>query len=107
MPHTYEELHAMTVAQLRTIADGIDHDAVKGHSTMHKEKLLPAICVALGIETHAHHQAVGIDKARMKAQIRELKGKKGEVLAKGDRKGFKEILHQIHHLKRTIRKSII
>ncbi len=105
MPHTYEELHAMTVVQLRALADGIDHEAVKGHSTMHKEKLLPAICVALGIEAHAHHSVVGIDKARMKAQIRELKGKKGEALANGDRKGFKEILHQIHQLKKTIRKS--
>jgi hypothetical protein len=107
MPHTYEELHAMTVVQLRALADGIDHEAVKGHSTMHKEKLLPAICVALGIEAHAHHTVVGIDKARMKVQIRELKGKKGEALARGDRKEFKEILHQIHQLKKTIRKSVL
>jgi DNA-binding IclR family transcriptional regulator len=107
MPHTYEELHAMTVVQLRALADGIDHEAVKGHSTMHKEKLLPAICVALGIEAHAHHKVVGIDKAGMKAQIRELKRKKVEFLAREDRKGFKDILHQIHQLKKTIRKSIV
>ena len=62
MAHSYEELHKMTVTQLRRIAEGIEHDAVKGFSTMHKEKLLLAICVALGIEAHEHHQVVGIDR---------------------------------------------
>jgi hypothetical protein len=36
MAHTYEELSAMTVSRLREIAQGIDHEAVKGFSTMHK-----------------------------------------------------------------------
>ena len=32
MPYTYEQLKEMTVAELREIAKGIEHDAVKGHT---------------------------------------------------------------------------
>ncbi len=59
MAYTYEQLSKMNVADLRKIADGIEHEATKGHSTMHKEKLLPALCIALGIEAHAHHEVIG------------------------------------------------
>jgi hypothetical protein len=37
MAHTDEELSRMTVAQLRQVAAGVKHDAVKGHTQMHKE----------------------------------------------------------------------
>ena len=107
MAHTYEELHGMTVAQLREIAKGIEHEAVKGFSTMHKEKLVPALCHALGITDHTVHHVVGVNKASMKLQIKELKSKKAAALTAGDRKGFKEILHQIHRLKRTMRKATV
>jgi hypothetical protein len=43
----------------------------------------------------------------MKAQIRSLKTEKAAALTAGDRKKFKEILHNIHRLKRTIRKSMV
>ena len=49
MTHTYEELHDMTVAQLRDVAQGVEHDAVSGYSTMHKEDLLLALCNAFPI----------------------------------------------------------
>ena len=32
--HTYEELKHKTVAQLREVAAGIEHDAVKGHTQL-------------------------------------------------------------------------
>jgi len=35
MTYTYEQLSRMNVADLRVIADGIEHEAVKGHLTMH------------------------------------------------------------------------
>ena len=57
MAYTYDQLNMMTVGELRKIADGIDQEAVHGHATMHKEKLVPALCTALGIESHVHHQA--------------------------------------------------
>ena len=63
MTHTYEELHAMTVAQMRDLAQGVEHEAVTGYSTMHKEQLLTALCTAFGIEAHVHHEVIGIDKA--------------------------------------------
>jgi hypothetical protein len=107
MAYTYEQLHLMTVTQLRDIAKEMEHEAVKGFSTMHKEKLVPALCTALGIEGHVHHHVVGVDKSQMKAQIRSLKTEKAAALTAGDRKKFKEILHNIHRLKRTIRKSTV
>lgn len=107
MAHTYEELSSMTVTQLREIASGIQHDAVHGFSTMHKEKLLPALCTALGIEAHKHHVVVGLNKAQVKAEIKAFKVKRDEALEAGDRKTFKEALHTIHTLKNKLRKAIV
>jgi hypothetical protein len=107
MAYTYEQLHLMTVTQLREIAKTVEHDAVKGFSTMHKEKLVPALCTALGIESHLHHHVIGVDKANMKAQIRALKAEKAAALTAKDRKKFKEILHSIHRLKRSLRKATV
>ena len=59
MKHTYEDLHGKTVAELREIAEGIEHEGLHGYTTMHKEELLPALCTALGIEAHEHHEVVG------------------------------------------------
>ncbi len=67
--HTFEELHQMTVAQLKEIAKGIEHDALHGYATMHKDQLVPALCEALGIEAHAHHEVMGIDTSAIKARI--------------------------------------
>ena len=100
MTYTYEQLKDMTVAQLREIAGGIQHDAVHGFSTMHKEKLLPAICQALGIEAHAHHHAVGINKVQLKARIKKLKADRDAALAKKDSEGQRAARKEIHKLKR-------
>jgi hypothetical protein len=107
MPYTYEQLSKMTVTELRVIADGIDHEATKGHSLMHKEKLLPAICVALGIEGHAHHMAVGVDKAKLKVEIRQMKVKRAEAIQKKDYNELRAVRAKIHHLKRFLRKHIV
>ena len=107
MAYTYEQLANMTVVQLREIADGIEHDAVKGHSTMHKEKLLPAICLALGIEAHKHHEVKGLNKNSIKVEIRSLKKKRDAALAAKDLGQYHQILHEIHHLKNKLRRAII
>ena len=107
MPYTYEQLSDMTVIQLREIAKEVEHDAVKGFSTMHKEKLLPALCHALEIEAHAHHHVVGINKSTIKAEIRKLKAEKAAALQSDDRRHFKEVLRKIHTMKRRLRKSIV
>jgi hypothetical protein len=107
MAHTYEELKAMKVAQLREIADGIQHEALAGHSTMHKDKLLPALCHALGIEDHVHHEVVGLNKQEVKAQIKALKKKRADALAAKDKKVFKETLREIHRLKNKLRRATV
>lgn len=107
MTHTYEELHEMTVAQMRDVAQEVDHDAVAGYSTMHKEDLLKALCTALGIEAHVHHEVVGIDKKAIKARIREFKLERNRALDSGDAKELKQIRRRIHRLKRAIRKATI
>lgn len=107
MAYTYDQLHAMTVAQLREIAEGVAHEAVKGASTMHKEKLLPALCEALGVETHIHHRVVGLDKGKVKLQIRELKRQRTDAIAKKDYATLKTLRKKIHDLKRSIRKATV
>ncbi len=107
MAYTYEQLNKMTVAQLRDIAAGIQHEAVSGFSTMHKEKLLPAICHALNIEAHAHHEAVGINKSAMKAEIRALKVKRTAAIESHNSEQLKEVREKIRALKRKLRKSIV
>jgi len=106
MAYTYEELNNMTVGELRKIADGIDHEAVHGHITMHKEKLVPALCKALGIESHAHHQAKISGKSSMKLEIRNLKKKRSVALANKDHAQLKDIRQHIHDLKVKLRASI-
>jgi protein-arginine kinase activator protein McsA len=107
MAHTYEDLHGMTVAQLREVAEGIEHEAVHGYSTMHKEELLPALCTALGIEAHEHHEVVGINKSKVKEQIRALKVERDQLVESGDSKQLKRVRRKIRRLKRKIRKATI
>ena len=107
MAHTYEELHKMTVDQLRDIAKGLEHDAVKGYTQMNKEHLLPALCKALGIEAHAHHEVKGLDKGKVKAELRTLKAKRAEAVAAHDHDLLKQIRRQRHRLNRRIRSATV
>ena len=105
MAHTYEELHKKTVAQLREIAKEIEHEAIHGYSTMHKEPLVQAICTALGLEAHEHHEVVGIDKKMAKGQIRKLKLKRDKALEAHDHKNLKKVRREIHRLKHKLRSA--
>lgn len=107
MSHTFEELKHKTVAELREIAKGIEHEAVQGYSQLNKDHLLVALCKALSIDTHVHHHAVGIDKAAIKAKIHELQKKRDEILSSSARDGLKPVLRNIHALKRTIRRHTV
>ena len=91
---TYEELHKKTVAELREIAKGLDHEAVHGYTQMNKDHLFPAICRALGIDTHTHHHLEsGFDKAKIKARMHELRRQRENAVHTGDS-------HQLHALRR-------
>src|SRR5262245_36456880 len=107
MAHTYEELSKKTVDQLRDIAKDVQHDAVQGYSQMNKDHLLPALCKALGIEAHSHHNVVGIDKASIKKRLRELKGARQKALEARDHQQLKSVRREIHHLKRRVRAATV
>ncbi len=107
MAHTFEELKHKTVAELREIAKEVQHEAVEGASQMNKDHLLKALCTALHIEMHAHHDVVGIDKAAIKLRIRELQKKRDAILASTERTELRGVLRQIHALKRTIRRATV
>ena len=107
MSHTYEELKHRTVAQLREIASGIEHEAVKGASQMNKEHLLAGLCTALGIDMHVHHEVKGVNKSDLKAKIRDLKKQRDGALAAHDHKQLKTVRREIHHLKRMIHRATV
>jgi hypothetical protein len=101
---TYEELHKKTVAELREIAKGLPHEVVQGYTQMNKEHLLPAICQALGIDTHAHHHLEsGFDKGKIKARMRELRRLRDEAAPTGDPDRLHAIRREWHALNHRIR----
>ena len=107
MTYTYEELKGKKVDDLRGIAKDIEHEAVKGYTQLNKAKLLEAICTALSVDMHEHHEVVGVDKAPIKARIHDLKKRRDEILASNERDGLKPVLREIHRLKRQIRKATV
>ncbi len=107
MGHTYEELKKKKVNELREIAAGIEHEAVQGYTQLNKEHLLEALCKALKIEMHAHHEVIGLNKAAVKARIKEYKKKRDEANAANDHVQLKYYLRQIHKLKRRIHKATV
>jgi DNA-binding IclR family transcriptional regulator len=106
MAVTYEQLKHQTVAELREMAKGIDHEAVQGYTQMNKEHLLTALSKALGIQ-HEHHEVVGVDKASIKARIRQLKTQRAAALEAHDNAQLKVVRRTIHRLKRRIHKATV
>jgi hypothetical protein len=104
--YTYEQLKHKTVGELREIAKGIEHDAVQGYTQLNKEHLIVAISKALGIQ-HEHHDVIGVDKAGIKSQLKELKKKREEALSAHDSKQLKVVRRTMHRLKRRIHKATV
>ena len=106
MAHTYEELKHKTVAELREIAKGSEHEALQGYTQLNKDHLLVALCKALDIH-HTHHEAKGIDKAAVKTQIKALKKERDDALAARDHGRLKALRRQIHDLNHRIRRATV
>jgi hypothetical protein len=106
MELTYEQLRHKTVAELRDIAKGIEHEAVQGYTQLNKDHLVVALAKALGIQ-HEHHEVIGVDKTSIKARIRELKVKRAEALEAHDHAQLKTVRRTIHRLKRQIHKATV
>ena len=100
MAYTYEQLKNMTVAELRQVAQQLGPDAPEGYSTMHKEKLLPALCNALDIR--ADHAAHGEGKTQIKQTIRRLKARRDDPATPPEQRT--QARHQIHGLKHKLRR---
>ena len=109
MTYTYQDLKKKTVAQLREIAKGINDEAVKGYSQLNKEHLLLGLCKAMGIDHRVHHVAHGIDKTKIKGEIKQLKKDRDEALAASEKDYDKlqTIRRKVHKLKRTLRKAML
>ncbi len=108
MEYTYDQLKGMKVSDLRGIAAGIEHEAVKGYTQLNKEHLLAALCTALNIDTHTRHkikEVVGLDKAAVKAQMKSLKVKRDAALEAHDHAELKTVRRQLHALRRSLRKA--
>jgi hypothetical protein len=103
----FENLKHMTVTELREIAAGMPDEALKGHTQMNKDHLLKAICHALKIEMHAHHEVVGVNKMEIKAQIRQLKKQRDEMVEGGDHESLHVLRRRIHRLKRELHKATV
>jgi DNA-binding IclR family transcriptional regulator len=107
MAYTHNELKHKTLAELRDIAKDIDHEALQGYTQLNKEHLVVAMCKALNIEMHEHHEVVGVDKAAIKSRIKALKTKRDEAITAHDRAALKKTRRGIHRLKRQIHKATV
>jgi hypothetical protein len=109
MSHTFDELKHKTVVQLREIAkaEEVNHESLKGYTQLNKDHLITALCKALSIPMHAHHEARGIDKSAFKAKIRELKKQRDEAIAAHDHAKLKIVRRSIHAYKHRIRAAMI
>ncbi len=107
MTHTFEELKKKTVAELREIAAGIEHEAVQGYTQLNKEHLLAAICKALDLDMHVHHHVVGLNKTAIKKEIRKLKFQRNEALKAQDYEALHKIRQGIHKYKKKLRRATV
>ena len=107
MAFTYHELKDKNIGQLREIAKDLKHEAVQGYTQLNKEHLLVALCTALNVPIHEHHDAVGIDKAALKARMRALKKDRDAALEAGDHAKLKAVRRSMHSLNREIRKHLV
>ena len=107
MAYAFKELKHKTVAELREIAKDIENDAVQGYTQMNKDHLLEAICKALHIEMHEHHDVVGIDKTSIKSKIKSLKIDRDKAMEAKDHAKLKSIRKEIKKMKNELRRATV
>ena len=103
MNYTYESLKKMTLAQLRDIAKDTHHEAVQGFSQLNKDHLLPALCLALGIDAHEHHAAQGDFKLKTKQRLAELRAQRDRAVQSHDSATLHALRREYHHLNHRLR----
>ncbi len=104
--YTFDQLKHLTVVEMRKIASGIKHEAVQGYTQLNKEHLLKALCTALDIPLHAHHDVVGVDKAKIKGEMRALRQERDKAIEAHDSVALKVVRRKRHRLNRQIRRAM-
>jgi len=104
---TYEQLRHKTLAELRDMAQGNEHEAVQGYTQMNKEHLLPAICNVLGIDMARHHVEAGFDKSAIKARMKALHAERDKALEAHDSARLKEVRGELHALNHRLRAHMV
>ena len=107
MAFTFHELKEKTIGDLRDIAKDVKHDSVQGYTQLNKEHLLVALCAALHIPIHEHHDVVGVDKFALKARIRALKKDRDAAIEAGDQAKLRAVRNHMHGLNRQIKKHLV
>ena len=107
MAYTYEELRKSKVDRLREVASELDDARLEGNTQMNKDHLLPLLCQVLGIDMHAHHEVVGVDKRSIKDHIKALKGERNQAMADKDKTRLKQVRREIHRMKRKLHKATV
>ena len=109
MEYTYTQLKGKKVSELREIAAGLEHEAVRGYTQLNKEHLLEALCKALNVDTHTRRKvkAAGFDKAGVKVKIKALKIKRDAAIEAHNRTDLKAIRKELHKLRRSLRKAAL
>jgi len=105
--YSFESLKKKTIAELRDIAKGLEHEAVKGYTQLRKDELLMAVCTATGVDPKEHHHVVGIDKQAIKRRIRELKGERDAAIEAQEAGHLRRVRRKIHKLKHELRAATI
>ena len=99
--YTFQKLRDMKVTGLREIAMKLQNPELEGHSTWHKDRLLPVLCKVLNIPTH--HIARGEAKTKIKTAIKKLEAKRDEKLKAKQHDQAAVARRQIHALKHKLR----
>ena len=74
---------------------------------MNKEHLLQAISTALGVDAHVHHEVKGLDKSKLKREIRKLKLERDKALEAHDHDKLKKVRRQIKVYKNQLRRAMV
>ncbi len=95
----YHELEKTKVTELREMAQ--KYDDIVGASGIPKEQLVDILADKMGIEK-PHKEVVGINKAKIKKEIKQLKKERDKVLEAKDRKELKIVRRKIHRMRRKL-----
>lgn len=98
----WHQLHKKKVTELRGMAKKVE--GIGAVSGLNKDQLVAALAAQMGIEK-PHAVVEGIDKTRVKADIRALKVKRTEALAAKDGKAVKQVRRTIRRKKRALRRA--